>query len=69
MKLAICDVCYSENKIVKSKYRTGFSGGVKIDVCEDHRGIVKGMSQDQFIKKVLELTEKNNSLLNKTVLS
>jgi len=45
MNIKICDVCEKDGKIVKSKYRAGFNRGIKIDVCEEHKGFTKGKTQ------------------------
>ena len=53
MKIAICDLCNIEKdkdgnkKLVESKYRWGFKGGFKLDLCHFHTKInnpFKGMS-------------------------
>lgn len=37
MKIAICDLCYCDGKkIAESKYRWGFKGGFKLDLCAFH---------------------------------
>jgi len=54
MKIGICDLCCLEKtaggakKLVESKYRWGFKGGFKLDLCDFHTKVnnpFKGLSR------------------------
>lgn len=57
MKITICDVCSAEGKIVRSKYRVGFVGGVKADVCKKHKGHFNSMGKNESIEEMMRLEE------------
>lgn len=51
MKISICDICnYEKRKNVESKYRTGYKGSEKIDLCVNHKNWGKGKTKEQFYK-------------------
>jgi len=35
--IKVCDVCKHEGKMVESKWRSGFKGGWKVDLCDAHK--------------------------------
>ena len=39
MKIIVCDICnaYGPDRFKIARRRYGYSGGIKIDVCEEHR--------------------------------
>jgi hypothetical protein len=53
MKIGVCDLCMlekvgGEKKLVESKYRWGYKGGFKLDLCHFHTKVnnpFKGKSQ------------------------
>jgi hypothetical protein len=59
MKVGMCDLCLSERKFVASKYRSGYKGGYKIDVCEEHKGWAKKRnltSREEFERAAVDIT-------------
>ena len=58
MIIKICDVCYQQNKkMVKSRYRTGYTGSIKIDLCQKCRekNIIKNKTKKEFIEYAYNL--------------
>lgn len=61
MKISICDKCNGNNiKVenivaVPSKYRVGFKGGIKLDLCEKHQDIAIGMTREEFETLAVEI--------------
>lgn len=53
MKINICDVCFADKeKLVKSKYQTGYKNGVKVSVCEEHENWGKGKIGREAFEKM-----------------
>lgn len=56
MTLKICDVCHADGgKKINSRYRTGFRGGMKIDLCVEHKGWGKGKTMQEFNTQAISL--------------
>jgi len=49
VSVKLCDKCYSEGKMVESKYRVGFKGDLKLDLCEKCSPLAP-KSKQEFIK-------------------
>lgn len=55
MKISICEICYhKDEKLVQRKYRRGFNGGLKLDLCEEHKDF-GGDTQEEFTEQYLEI--------------
>jgi hydrogenase maturation factor HypF (carbamoyltransferase family) len=49
--IKICDVCKKEhNELKESRYRSGWTNNIKIDVCEEHKTFIKGKTPEQVTK-------------------
>lgn len=63
MTIRICDICkLKDNKTVSSAYRIGYTNGIKIDVCQEHKNWPR-----QF-KGNLALTQAYSDLLKTATL-
>lgn len=52
MKMPMCDICLKEDQLTKAKFRCGWNGGLKVDLCEDHKNYLEGKSEDQIASEV-----------------
>lgn len=62
MKINICDICYlKDDKIVKSKWRKGYTHGQKLDFCEKHHDWQgkKGTTREQFYHEYNKLNNEH----------
>ena len=50
MKMNVCDVCLKNKKIVKARYRVGWSHGIKIDLCVEHKDFIDNKTQEEVGK-------------------
>jgi len=50
MNIKICDVCNKEGKMVKSSWRVGWKGDIKLDVCDKHKDFCKGKTKEEVAK-------------------
>jgi hypothetical protein len=41
MKIRVCDVHKKEGKLRTAKYRCGFRGGERLDLCEEHQNFTR----------------------------
>ena len=59
MNIKACDVCYYTNKkLVQSKYRVGYTGTPKLDICEEHKDWTKQFKgKQEFVKGVFKLMD------------
>ena len=57
MKVKVCDVCKKDNVLTIANRRICFRRMThyNIDVCDKHKGFVKGMTFDEAKKKVGKL--------------
>jgi hypothetical protein len=63
MKINVCDVCRSNatGDLVASRYRSGFSGGMKVDLCQEHRHWASHFKNNgELAKAYIEMTERMN---------
>lgn len=58
--LKVCDVCLAKGKLTPCKFRTGFTGLPKSEMCEEHRGYFKGMNRDQFLRESIKLSDEGH---------
>ena len=49
-KLSVCDVCLAEGKMQYAKWRTGWKGSVKVDLCKTHKDYLKGKTKTDALK-------------------
>jgi hypothetical protein len=63
MKLNVCDVCYSEGIIVKSKYHMHMRGktDISIDLCEKHKN-TPPKNNIEFVKFVYKICHEMTKL-------
>lgn len=71
MKVAICDVCFWENKVGLGKYRLRLkSSGISlaIDLCEKHKDYGKAQTPEETMDKYTELTHTPKPILRTDLL-
>ena len=61
MKVAICDLCRSDNKVSYAPYvlrLKGEIGRLTVDLCEKHKDTFKGKTHKEAVRKFLKVIDK-----------
>lgn len=61
MKIHVCDICYSKDKITETRKRVGFRGEVMLDTCKECEKLIPNKREEfmKFSLKILTKGEKN----------
>lgn len=56
MNVRACDVCkFKDDSFIEARYRTGFKGSIKADLCEVHKQFFKSDTPEEFSKEFYSL--------------